>query len=391
MEVNAVFAADLDKLNQNWISEDLVQRLQLTRTFNSGDEAEYGRLEKTFQFRGSLTLRWAEKGGHKSTFTSCRIAPSKNFDLLLQSSLLPLPVLEKCVFDVDLTPAPPLSSPSLEETHLSTASTSTISSVGSFHTEPKVIEENSETYDTFPHLCHLETNRSRAISADNWISAFKRSVHKSIDKEEGYSSIALPVKIAVLDTGLDVKHPGIMTAMQMGQIQRVMRSFVENDKSLQDDCGHGTHIASLISDIAPQAQIYIAKVAGKQEISPNHNIAGVSQSLVPNLTDVAILIGSGFRRYSGLLTSSKSILSRCLLDLKSTIKMCKMQYSGHVQRTSSCSLQRQTKVATPESNILPIETKSSVYTRPTVWEILLISIPRKWTVRAITSQFWVRE
>ena len=152
MDVNAVFAADLDKLNQNWISEDLIQRLQLTRTFNSEGEAEYGRLEKTFQFRGSLVLRWAEKGGHKSTFTSCRIVPSRTFDLLLQSSLLPLPIPEKRVLNVDLTQAPPLSSLSLEETHLSTASTSTISSVGSFHTEPKVIEENSEKYDTFPHL-----------------------------------------------------------------------------------------------------------------------------------------------------------------------------------------------------------------------------------------------
>jgi hypothetical protein len=276
VNVDAVFAADLDKLNQNWISEDLVQRLQLTRTFNSGDEAEYGRLEKSFQFRGSLILRWAEKGRHKSTFTACRIVPSKAFDLLLQSSLLPLAIPEKHAVDVDVTPAPPLLSPSLEETHLSTASTSTISSVGSFHTEPKVIEEDPQKYNTFSHLFHPEADRSRAITADSWISEFKRSVHKCIDKEEGCSSVALPVKIAVLDTGLDVKHPDIMTAMQMGQIQRVMRSFVENDKSLQDDCGHGTHIASLLSDIAPQAQIYIAKVAEREEIPPNHKIAEVS-------------------------------------------------------------------------------------------------------------------
>lgn len=94
------------------------------------------------------------------------------------------------------------------------------------------------------------------------------------------------MKIAVLDTGVDLKHTVIMTAIQMKQIQKCMQSFVKNDKSVQDECGHGTHIASLLADIAPQAQIYIAKVAKSEEIPPNHQIAQVSQWLVCAPIDV---------------------------------------------------------------------------------------------------------
>jgi hypothetical protein len=158
IEVNAIFVADLEQHNQNWISEDLVKRLQLNRAFNLESRKEYGRLKlKTFQFQGSLTLQWTEKGGHKSKFTSCRIVPRNSFDLLLQSSLLPKVVLKNRTIDTDPIPGPPLSLP-VEETHLLTENTSTTLSVGSFHTEPKVIEEESKEYKILHRVQFITTN-----------------------------------------------------------------------------------------------------------------------------------------------------------------------------------------------------------------------------------------
>jgi subtilisin family serine protease len=88
------------------------------------------------------------------------------------------------------------------------------------------------------------------------------------------------VRIAILDTGIDIGHPSIIGAMRSKppRIHKSMQSFVEDDGSIKDECGHGTHIAALLSRVAPQAEIYIAKVAQNQEIPPNHKIAKVSTS-----------------------------------------------------------------------------------------------------------------
>ncbi|KAF5024992.1 hypothetical protein F66182_2943 [Fusarium sp. NRRL 66182] len=85
-----------------------------------------------------------------------------------------------------------------------------------------------------------------------------------------------PVKIAILDTGIDLDHPDfnqrarrrtkIAATSLPEEIQRdrieVCKNFTggsEND--VTDDDGHGTHIAGLILTIAPRAKLYIAKVS----------------------------------------------------------------------------------------------------------------------------------
>ncbi|CAG9947654.1 unnamed protein product [Clonostachys rosea f. rosea IK726] len=96
-----------------------------------------------------------------------------------------------------------------------------------------------------------------------------------------------PVKIAVLDTGVDLEHEdftkparrrtkigrkrakGIPEKTQRERIVAV-RNFVgepgeEND--VTDEFGHGTHIAGLIMAVAPRAELYIAKVSTGKEIS----------------------------------------------------------------------------------------------------------------------------
>jgi subtilisin family serine protease len=70
-----------------------------------------------------------------------------------------------------------------------------------------------------------------------------------------------PIKIAILDTGIDATHPALAGHLLPGY------DFVDNDNdpsevgSLQTGpWGHGTHVAGLIALIAPEAKIIPIRV-----------------------------------------------------------------------------------------------------------------------------------
>ena len=66
------------------------------------------------------------------------------------------------------------------------------------------------------------------------------------------------VKIAVLDTGVDAMNFTIRKAMKAGRIKDVKSFTPDNETS--DKHGHGTHVAGLVLKVAPDADIYIARV-----------------------------------------------------------------------------------------------------------------------------------
>ncbi|KAH7324147.1 peptidase S8/S53 domain-containing protein [Stachybotrys elegans] len=88
-----------------------------------------------------------------------------------------------------------------------------------------------------------------------------------------------PVKIAILDTGIDLEHPdfskpperrskdGKKAAQQIQEIPqrdriKAWKSFTGGpEDDVTDSDGHGTHIAGLILTIAPRAELYIARVS----------------------------------------------------------------------------------------------------------------------------------
>jgi hypothetical protein len=88
-----------------------------------------------------------------------------------------------------------------------------------------------------------------------------------------------PVKIAVLDTGVDTTHSFIKAAIQESQIKS-LKTFVKDDASFEDSYGRGTHVAALLLKIAPDAQLHVLKVAKDGKIPPGHNIAEVSIGLL---------------------------------------------------------------------------------------------------------------
>lgn len=86
-----------------------------------------------------------------------------------------------------------------------------------------------------------------------------------------------PIKIAVLDTGIDIKHNSVRAAKRQNRL-KVMKSFVKGDESIVDFHGHGTHVAALLLKVAPDSQLYIAKVASGGKIPADHNISDASDS-----------------------------------------------------------------------------------------------------------------
>jgi subtilisin family serine protease len=84
------------------------------------------------------------------------------------------------------------------------------------------------------------------------------------------------IKIAVLDTGIDWKHSSMRAAKKQNRL-KALKSFVKGDESVDDLHGHGTHVAALLLKVAPDSQLYIAKVASGGKIPADHNIADVSK------------------------------------------------------------------------------------------------------------------
>ncbi|KAK4102094.1 subtilisin-like protein [Parathielavia hyrcaniae] len=103
--------------------------------------------------------------------------------------------------------------------------------------------------------------------ADNFMNT-----HRGIYEEVIQATTAMPrVKVAVLDTGLDVGHPSIQA-----NIERIrdVKSWLPANRATKggDTCGHGTHVTGLLLDMAPDCDVYVAQVADN-DLVPPHQIA----------------------------------------------------------------------------------------------------------------------
>ncbi|KAJ5747489.1 Cadherin [Penicillium nucicola] len=76
-----------------------------------------------------------------------------------------------------------------------------------------------------------------------------------------------PVKIAILDTGIDEKHPDIDACVDQIKDRYDWTDESSNGKA-NDRTGHGTFIAALLLKYAPDAEIYIAKICDTRPSSP---------------------------------------------------------------------------------------------------------------------------
>ncbi len=95
---------------------------------------------------------------------------------------------------------------------------------------------------------------------DNLQSSISRYVFPALDPVE-------PVRIAILDSGLDPTNPLVIDNPQIKEA----RSFVYGTQpyETQDEIGHGTHALGLLLKVAPCAEIYVARVARRETLNPN--------------------------------------------------------------------------------------------------------------------------
>ncbi|KAL7938794.1 peptidase S8/S53 domain-containing protein [Trichoderma chlorosporum] len=112
-----------------------------------------------------------------------------------------------------------------------------------------------------------EDENNNKLDTEALISKIYQEVVKPLETElsQAYSSISTPpiIKIAILDTGIDIQHPDIDARLEniQDRYNWLLDDNSTNRRVVFDQSGHGTFAASLILDYAPDAQLYVAKIA----------------------------------------------------------------------------------------------------------------------------------
>jgi subtilisin family serine protease len=96
---------------------------------------------------------------------------------------------------------------------------------------------------------------------------FRAVYEKFVTRSFSSSSLFAPVKIAVLDTGTDTDHCSLQAYEDQIKARYNWTDIGPID-DVMDQLGHGTHIAGLILQYCPHAELYIAKIVDKGPLDP---------------------------------------------------------------------------------------------------------------------------
>ncbi len=108
----------------------------------------------------------------------------------------------------------------------------------------------------------LQLNYMTTVSASESNENSTVSTYFQIDKS-WKSRTGRGVSVAVIDSGIETKHPDLSGKVKESVEARADHKRVVFDKSeVGDSAGHGTACAGIISGIAPDAELYSIKVLG---------------------------------------------------------------------------------------------------------------------------------
>ncbi|KAK7715733.1 hypothetical protein SLS63_011322 [Diaporthe eres] len=107
-------------------------------------------------------------------------------------------------------------------------------------------------------------DKKKAAMYDTWKDTYDEVYQKYIEKHLSSHPSNTPIRIAVLDTGIEVDHPSIQAH---NELKGVHNCYDESRKDLPDTHGHGTFVTNVILDYAPDAHLYVIKITGKNNIS----------------------------------------------------------------------------------------------------------------------------
>ncbi|KAK4208244.1 major intracellular serine protease [Rhypophila decipiens] len=92
-----------------------------------------------------------------------------------------------------------------------------------------------------------------------WKAQYQAVYEKFIPFENDFTALP-PVKVAILDSGLDLNHPDI--ADRHKGIRSKYNLLDEGrPKAVHDRIGHGTFVTSVLLDYAPDSHVHVAKIA----------------------------------------------------------------------------------------------------------------------------------
>ncbi|KAH7417511.1 peptidase S8/S53 domain-containing protein, partial [Cadophora sp. MPI-SDFR-AT-0126] len=109
-------------------------------------------------------------------------------------------------------------------------------------------------------------SREACLKYMNWKRDYQSVYEKFVERPFQHRP-QTPIKIAILDTGVDLNHPDMDARDHQikGKYNWTSERF---RKMVHDNNGHGTHTAGLLLDYAPDAELYIAKIAETKPSSP---------------------------------------------------------------------------------------------------------------------------
>jgi serine protease len=90
------------------------------------------------------------------------------------------------------------------------------------------------------------------------------------------------VKVGIIDTGIDFDHPALRAAYRGGY------DFVRNDNIPEEETAeaHGTFVAGVVLQVAPEAEIYALKIFGKEDSFETSDLVRAIDWAIANHIDV---------------------------------------------------------------------------------------------------------
>ncbi|OBT85257.1 hypothetical protein VE02_05194 [Pseudogymnoascus sp. 03VT05] len=131
-------------------------------------------------------------------------------------------------------------------------------------------------FELFDDQKLLEDAAGKAAKAKTWfkyLDELHNAMPRNIDKENR-------IKIAVLDTDIYMEDSTISQRKNSSRI--TYQSFVTADPNPtepSDDNGHGMHIAGLLLRVAPNADIYVAKISDKDKLDERYDPKQIANAI----------------------------------------------------------------------------------------------------------------
>ena len=124
-------------------------------------------------------------------------------------------------------------------------------------------------------------------------NASRDAIH--LDEARAYTRGEPSVKVAVLDTGIDLAHPELADALEPGYdfvniidgAERFLGDYLDADETPDDEVGHGTHVAGIVAGrglrmpagVVPRCKIMPVRVLGALERDGRRYGAGLIDNI----------------------------------------------------------------------------------------------------------------